>query len=167
MDEPADRSGFVGLVEVAAQVGGRLRARGETVAVAESSAGGLIAAALLAVAGASVFFQGGAVVYTRGAKVALLRLAEAELANPRPATEGHAVVLARAARDTLGATWGIGETGAAGPTGNRYGDPPGHACLAVVGTAERATTVQTDNADRPANMLAFAHAGLRLLLGEL
>jgi nicotinamide-nucleotide amidase len=156
-----------GLIELAGQVGERLRARGETVAVAESSAGGLIAAALLAVPGASSFFRGGAVVYTRVAKERLLGLGEAELASPRASTEGHALVLARGARAALDATWGVGETGAAGPAGNRYGDPPGHACVAAVGAAERASTVRTGRDDRAANMLAFAGAALRLLLDTL
>jgi len=152
------------LVELASRVGERLRARGETVAVGESSAGGLIAAALLAVPGASGYFQGGAVVYTRTAKGALLGLSEAQLADPRPATEGHALVLARAARDVMDATWGVGETGAAGPTGNRYGDPAGHACVAVAGRVQRTTTIRTGQDDRGSNMVMFAEAALGLLL---
>ena len=171
MERPTDLPGHQGLLRVAEQVGERLGARGETVAVAESSAGGLIAAALLAVPGASAFFLGGAVVYTRAAKVGLLRLGDDALAEPRPATEGHALVLARAARlvTPIAANWGIGETGAAGPTGNRYGDPPGHACVGVVGASgqERAWTVRTDRDDRAANMVAFAEAALRLLLTTL
>lgn len=167
MQPSARTTDFSALATLAQRVGDRLRARGETVGVAESSAGGLIAAALLTVGGASAYFLGGAVVYTRPAKVAFLNLGDAELADPRPATEGHALVLARAARSALGATWGIGETGAAGPTGNRYGDPAGHTCLAVVGETERAITVRTEGDDRVLNMLAFAEAGLRLLLDEL
>ncbi len=169
MERSADLPGHEGLLRVAEQVGARLRARGETVTVAESSAGGLIAAALLAVPGASAFFQGGAVGYTRPAKVGLLGLGDADLAGPRPATEGHALVLARAARQAVPATWGIGETGAAGPTGNRYGDPAGHACVGVAGPDRqvRAWTIRTDRDDRAANMVAFAEAALRLLLTTL
>jgi nicotinamide-nucleotide amidase len=163
----AGRADFGGLVALAEEVGEQLRDRGETVAVAESSAGGLIAAALLSVGGASAYFQGGAVVYTRAAKAGLLALGEPELADPRPATEGHALVLARGARDALGTSWGIGETGAAGPTGNRYGDPAGHACIAVVGAGEWTTTVRTDRPDRAENMVAFAEAALRLLMRAL
>jgi PncC family amidohydrolase len=147
------------------RVAERLVARGETVAVAESSAGGLIAAALLAVPGASAYFRGGAVVYTADAKAVLLSRTRQALSEPRAATEGHALVLAAAIRERLGADWGIGETGAAGPTGNRYGDPPGHACLAVAGPhgLSQALTVATGSAEREANMLAFAVAALRLL----
>ena len=56
---------FAALVALAERVGERLKARGETIAIAESSAGGLISAALLAIPGASAYFVGGAVVYTR------------------------------------------------------------------------------------------------------
>lgn len=121
------------LLALAEQIAGRLVARGESVAVAESSAGGLISAALLAVPGASAYFMGGGVVYTRAAKSTLLRLDEAMLIEPRPATEAHAMILARGIRSALGTSWGIGETGATGPTGNRYGDSAGHACIAVAG----------------------------------
>ena len=154
---------------LAERVGGRLRARGETIAVAESSAGGLIAAALLAVPGASAYFMGGGVIYTRAARSALLSVPESALAveNIRPSTEAYALLLARTARERLGTTWAVGETGAAGPTGNRYGDPPGHACVAVVGPAEHALTVETASADRLANMAAFAAAALQLLAGCL
>jgi PncC family amidohydrolase len=151
------------LIEAATPVGELLRARGETVVVAESSAGGLIAAALLAVPGASAYFLGGAVAYTGTAKERLVGITADDMSLGRAATEVHALALARRARERLGATWGIGETGAAGPTGNRYGDPAGHACIGVVGPVERAETVATGSADRVANMEAFALAALRLL----
>jgi PncC family amidohydrolase len=156
------------LMALAEQVGSRLVARGETVAVAESSAGGLISAALLAVGGASRYFRGGAVVYTKDAKMSFLRLDEKTVTEPRAATEAHALVLARGIRNVMGATWGLGETGATGPTGNRYGDAPGHACIAVVGPQdahreERADTIETGVADRPMNMETFAWAALSLL----
>ena len=155
------------LMAEAARVGEKLRARGETVAVAESSAGGLISAALLAVPGASAFYAGGAVVYTTKAKMTLLHLDEKAVTEPRAATEAHALVLARGVRAALGSTWGIGETGAAGPTGNRYGDAAGHACVGVVGPGvsrkERADTIETAHGDRPTNMEVFAWAALALL----
>jgi PncC family amidohydrolase len=155
------------LLALAEQIAGRLEARGESVAVAESSAGGLISAALLAGPGASAYFVGGGVLYTRAAKSALLRLDEAILIEPRPATEAHAMILARGVRGALGTSWGIGETGATGPTGNRYGDAAGHACIAIAGPTERATTVETGEADRQTNMDAFAAAALRLFLDQL
>jgi nicotinamide-nucleotide amidase len=155
------------LWRLADQVGQRLRERGETVGVAESSAGGLISAALLAVPGASAYFLGGAVAYTGAARGGLLGVPESAMADLRPSTEEYAALLARTIRERLGATWGMAETGASGPTGNRYGDPPGHACLAVAGPAEHALTVETGHADRLANMQAFATAALQLLAGCL
>jgi nicotinamide-nucleotide amidase len=148
----------------AEQLAQRLIARGETISVAESSAGGLISAALLSVAGASAYFVGGAVVYTRTARSALLSIPETALEGMRPSTEAYALLLARTIRERLGTTWAIAETGATGPTGNRYGDPPGHACLAVAGPLEKAITIETSSADREANMQAFATSGLSLLL---
>jgi nicotinamide-nucleotide amidase len=148
---------------MAQSVGDLLKSRGETVAVAESSAGGLISAALLAVPGASAYFKGGGTVYTSDAKRLLIDLPAAAFEANRAATEAHALDLARAARQRLDADWGIGESGAAGPTGNRYGDPAGHSAVGVAGAAERTTTVTTGSADRFENMVAFAVAGLELL----
>jgi PncC family amidohydrolase len=156
--------------ELAAQaerIAARLRAREETVAVAESSAGGLITAALLAVPGASAYCLGGTVIYTRQGWEALRGFDEAVLAGFRSATEGNALVRARFIRARMGASWGIGETGAAGPTGNRYGDPAGHACLAISGPSERAITLRTGSSERLANMKAFAAAALRLFESAL
>jgi PncC family amidohydrolase len=151
------------LMPLAESIAGRLKARRESIAVAESSTGGLIAAALLAVPGASAYFLGGAVAYTRQAKMLLLGLDEPALTKFRSATEPHALVLARAAKARFAATWGLSETGATGPAGNRYGDPAGHTCLAVAGLLERAVTLETGSADRLANMHAFARAALELL----
>jgi len=151
------------LEEIALAAGQLLKANGQTVAVAESSAGGLISAALLAVPGASSYFKGGGVVYTSQSKTLLMDVSETEMQRDRAATEAHALALARAARQRLGADWGIGETGAAGPTGNRYGDPAGHCCIAVAGPCEKALTLRTDSADRAENMRAFAQAAVELL----
>jgi nicotinamide-nucleotide amidase len=155
------------LLPIAETIAARLKARRETIAIAESSTGGLISAALLAMPGASAYFLGGAVAYTRPAKQLLLSIDDATLAQFRPATEGHALVLARAARARFACTWGLAETGATGPTGNRYGDPAGHTCLAIVGAAERAITLETGKDDRVANMHAFAAAALKLLADSL
>jgi PncC family amidohydrolase len=155
------------LLPLAERAGSLLKARNETIAVAESSAGGLISAALLAVPGASAYFLGGAVVYTRKARAELLGIPESELAGTRPATEPYALLLARTARQRLAATWALAETGATGPTGNRYGDAAGHACIAIVGSVERAITLETARDDRRANMHAFAAAALALLIESL
>src|SRR5262245_33629226 len=125
------------LLPLAAQVAERLVARKETVAVAESSAGGLIAAALLAVPGASAYFLGGAVVYTAAARTAWLGIGAADMDGMRASTEPYAAMLAQRVRHKHGATWSIAETGAAGPAGNRYGDAAGHSCIAVAGPVDR------------------------------
>jgi nicotinamide-nucleotide amidase len=151
------------LLPLAEIVAKRLIARRETIAVAESSTGGLIAAALLAVPGASAYFLGGAVIYTKSARAALLGIGDAEMVGLRPATEAYALLLAKRMRERHGAAWGLGETGATGPTGNRYGDPAGHTCIAVCGPAERAITLRTGSAERLANMDAFAKRALELL----
>jgi len=103
------------LLPLAETIAAQLKARSETIAVAESSTGGLISAALLAVPGASAYFLGGAVVYTRQAKNLLLAIGDGALSEFRPATEPHALLLARRARVQFSATWGLGETGATGP----------------------------------------------------
>ena len=150
-------------VEVLAlEIANCLRDRGETISVAESSSGGLVSAALLAVPGASAYFLGGSVVYTRPAKNTLLAVPDAILDEYRSASEPHALALARAARERLGADWGLAETGAAGPTGNRYGDAAGHTCIAISGAAEIVRTIETEDDDRAANMARFTKAALDL-----
>jgi PncC family amidohydrolase len=152
------------LLPLAEAIAQRLIARRESIAIAESSTGGLIAAALLAVPGASAYFLGGAVVYTKSARAALLGIGDAEMAGLRPSTETYALLLAARVRERHDATWGLGETGATGPTGNRYGDPAGHTCIAVAGPTERAVRLRTGSADRFANMEAFAKRALELLV---
>jgi len=148
-------------------VGELLKQRKETLAVAESSAGGLINAALVAVPGASAYYLGGCIVYTRPGRSALLDLTKEDMAGIRSASEPFAQLLARRVRASLGATWGLAETGAAGPTGNRYGDPAGHACFAVAGPVDAVVTLKTWSADREANMWAFTRKALELLQGCL
>ena len=148
---------------MAAKVGALLKARGETIAVAESSAGGLISAALLAVPGASAYFKGGGTVYTSEAKRILIGIPAIDMEANRAATQEHALDLARAVRARLNADWGIGESGAAGPTGNRYGDPAGHSALGVSGPKELAIVTNTERENRYENMVAFAVTALELL----
>jgi nicotinamide-nucleotide amidase len=152
------------LLQIAEKIAARLIERKETIAVAESSTGGLIAAALLAVPGASAYFIGGAVVYTRTSRAALLGIGDADMQGLRPSSEPYALMFARRMRERHQATWAVGETGATGPTGNRYGDAAGHSCIAVIGPfVERAVTLETGSADRQANMDAFARRALELL----
>lgn len=155
------------LLPKAERIGVLLKTRRETVGVAESSSGGLVSAALLSVPGASAYFQGGAVVYAAGARTAFLAITPDRMAGIRSASEPYALLLARTVRECLGTTWGIAETGAAGPDGNRYGDGAGHTCVAVSGPTETVVTVETGSGDRIANMHAFALALLDLLTEAL
>lgn len=162
MSAISDGSQLPPLATLAAQVAVLLRERGQTVAVSESSAGGLVSAALLAIPGASNYFLGGAVVYTRRAGKTLLSISADDVKGMRPETEPYAEFVAGRMREQLGATWGLGETGAAGPSGSRYGDAPGHVCVAVSGPVARVRTLETGSPDRPANMDVFARALLQL-----
>jgi len=141
----------------------RLVEQGETIAISDSSAGGLISAALLTVPGASAYSAGGGVIYTRKAIGALFDPSPDKLDGIRSATEPMACLLADTVRSRLGADWGLAKTGATGPNGNRYGDAAGHACLAVSGKQIASRTLETGSSDRVANMVAFANAALELL----
>jgi nicotinamide-nucleotide amidase len=151
------------LLPLAEKIGEVLKARRETIGVAESSSGGLISSALLAIPGASAYYLGGAVVYTLQSRRVLLDLPDSAFAGLRGLTEQLALVLARGARQRFATTWSISEVGAAGPTGSRYGDPPGTSCIAVAGPIERGLVIHTGNPDRVANMRAFAAKALELL----
>jgi len=153
--------------ELAEAVARRLIERRETVAVAESAAGGLISAALLGVAGASAYYKGGFVGYTSEARIKFAGLTAEFIQEHRSVTEPHTLALARGIRERLGATWGISETGAAGPTGNRYGDPVGRVTLAVSGPVERTQLLDTGHGDRRRNMEDFTVATLKLFLEVL
>lgn len=156
------------LLPYAEKAGALLKARNETIAVAESSSGGLVAAALLAVPGASAYFIGGAVLYTRKSLLALTQVDEQQLQSVKPGSEASALMRARLMRERLSATWGVSESGVAGPTGSRYGYAPGHSSIGVSGGAlERAIIVETGNSDRVENMYAFAIATLELLTETL
>ncbi len=150
------------LTSRARAVGALLRERGETVAVAEGSAGGLISASLLSVPGASAYYLGGAVVYTRQASIAWMAGAVETPHGMRGATEVFASYLARSCAVKVGATWGLGEAGAAGPP-NPYGDPAGHCWVAVAGPSEATRHLLTGLDDREANMVEFAAGALQLL----
>jgi PncC family amidohydrolase len=144
-------------------VGALLTERRQTLAVAESSAGGLINAALVAVPGASRYYLGGCIIYTATGREILLGIDAADMTGMRSASEAFARLLARRVRDRLGTTWGLAETGASGPRGNRYGDPPGHACVAVCGPVEAVITVETGSDAREENMWVFARRAVELL----
>jgi len=151
------------LSQLSSSIGALLKERQQTIAVAESSAGGLINAALVAVPGASVFYLGGGVIYTKISREQLMGIPREDVKGMRSASQPYAQLLARRVREKLGATWGLSETGASGPTGNSYGDAAGHACIAVSGPVDAVLTIETGSADREANMREFTRRALELL----
>jgi nicotinamide-nucleotide amidase len=155
------------LLPLAEKIAVMLKQRRENIAVAESTTGGLISAALLSVPGASSYFIGGAVVYTLKARRAMLEVPDSAFAGIKSITEEGAMILARAARTRFAVTWSIADIGASGPTGNRYGDSAGHSCIAIAGPVERSITVETGSADRVANMRTFSAAALNLLIESM
>ena len=155
------------LVPIAEKIAAKLIERRQTIAVAESSTGGLISAALLAVPGASAYFLGGGVIYTRDARRILMDIPDDAMKGIRSASEPYAKLLASQMRQRFSTDWGLSETGATGPTGNRYGDAAGHSCVAIAGPKEEVFTLETGSVDRQANMQAFAKTALELLLRNL
>ncbi len=155
------------LVAIAEQIAAKLIERRQTIAVAESSTGGLISASLLAVPGASAYFLGGAVVYTRDARRILMDIPDEAMKGIRSASEPYAKLLASQMRTRFATDWGLSETGATGPTGNRYGDAAGHSCIGIAGLEPSAMTLETGSADRLANMQVFASSALNFLLQNL
>jgi nicotinamide-nucleotide amidase len=155
------------LVAIAEQIAAKLIERRQTIAVAESSTGGLISAALLAVPGASAYFLGGAVVYTRDARRILADIPDDAMKGFRSSSEPYAKLLAGQIRARFSCDWGLSETGATGPTGNRYGDAAGHSCIGVAGVEQYVMTLETGSADRLANMQVFASTALNFLLQNL
>ncbi|HIM48129.1 MAG TPA: CinA family protein [Dehalococcoidia bacterium] len=151
------------LTSMAASLGALLKETEQTLAVTESSCGGLLSACLVSIPGASAYYRGGAVVYTRFAQRGLLQVPDSAMTGIRASSEPYALLNARTVRESLDTTWALSETGASGPTGNRYGDSAGHACIAVTGPVERAITVETGDDNREANMWVFAKAAFDLL----
>ncbi|KPK05454.1 MAG: damage-inducible protein [Betaproteobacteria bacterium SG8_39] len=151
------------LTSLGSAVGALLTERRQTLAVAESSAGGLINATLVSVPGASSYYLGGCVIYTATGRETLLGITPGDMTGMRSASEPFAQLLARRVREKLGTTWGLAETGASGPRGNRYGDPAGHACIAVSGPVEAVVTLETGSDVREANMWLFARRAIELL----
>ena len=106
-------------------------------------------------------------IYTKHALDGLLTGRVERPPKLRGASEPWVMHLANAARTHVGATWGIGEGGASGPSGNPYGDPAGHAWVGVSGPVDGSRHVLTGDDDRAANMVAFAIAGLDLFAETL
>ncbi len=153
---------------LASEAAEQLKKATQTVAVAESSTGGLISAALLAVPRASAYYLGGSVIYTLPSRRHILGINRDDVAGLKPMTEEMVLPFARKAKEQLDATWGVAELGIAGPTGVRYdkSDPEiaaGSSVIAVTGPITLTTSVTTGHNNREQNMWAFAAAALSLL----
>jgi PncC family amidohydrolase len=160
------------LLPLANEIGNKLIARGETIGVSESSSGGLISAALLAVPGASRYYRGGGVIYAANAFRGLMGLTRDDVEGMRSSSEPYARFMAGTIRKKLRTSWGLCETGASGPSGNPYGDAAGHTCVAVATMRDGALfevsrTLETRLNDRQENMWLFAEAALSLLNEQL
>lgn len=149
------------------EIAALLKARGETIAVSESSTGGLISAALLSVDGASAYYRGGAIIYTPKARAALMGVTKDEMGEMRSASEPYAQFMARTVRERMASTWGLAESGATGPSGNAYGDAAGHCCVAVSGPVSLSLVIETGHGNRAANMEIFRDTALKLLVNAL
>jgi nicotinamide-nucleotide amidase len=126
-----------------------LQKKGLTLALAESCTGGLLAARLTDLPGASAVLQGGVVAYANAAKTALLGVPEALLGSHGAVSESVALAMARGVRERLGAKVGVAATGIAGPDGGSPEKPVGTVCFALVGVAgERAWTVRIPDLGR-------------------
>ena len=101
-------------------------------------------------------------IYTSSARNAFLKIDLAKHPEIRPATESYALLLAESCQEILATTWGLSESGAAGPTGSRYGDDLGHTCIAISGPSKLTKTFESRIQDREANMQLFAEQALKL-----
>ena len=144
-----------------------LKESNQTIGIAESSSGGLISAHLLAIPGASRYFIGGSVIYTRVAQKGLLKVTDGQMDGLRASTEEYASLNAKTIKETLETTWGLSETGATGPSGNRYGDSAGHSCVGVSGPVSRAMTIETGVGEREQNMLSFSKEAMGFFINSL
>jgi PncC family amidohydrolase len=148
---------------LAIEIGDLLIERNETVAVSESTTGGLLSAALLSVGGASKYYVGGGVVYTLASRTALVGVPAERYVDYRGTTPEMLAELAETIRHRLRATWGIAESGLAGPTGGRFGAPAGRTTLSVAGPVVRTEVTETGLTDREMNMVEFTTLALRFL----
>ena len=139
--------------------------RGETLAVAESLTGGLLAASIVDVAGASAVFRGGLVVYATDLKATLAGVPSSLLASHGPVHPLVAAALAAGARQRCSADWGLATTGVAGPD-PQDGIEPGTVYVAVDGPTSRVQRLDLDG-DRAAIRAATVAAALALLAESL
>lgn len=154
------------VVSLAADLVARLTAAGQTVAVAESLTGGLVGAALTAVAGASVVVRGGVLTYATDLKGQLLGVDIGLLARVGAVDADVAEQMARGVRSLMGATYGLATTGAAGPD-PLDGKPVGTVFVAVAGPGSSRVKALSLSGDRGHIRTQSVLAVLRLLAEDL
>lgn len=138
--------------------------RKATVALAESCTGGLTAAMLVDVPGSSAQFIGGVVAYDNRVKVSALGVSETLLLQVGAVSEEVAVAMAQGVRERLGADYGVGITGIAGPGGGTEEKPVGLVYIAVSG-AQMTEVRRYDYAgDRAQIRIRAAKSALHLLV---
>ena len=147
-----------------AVIGTLLRKRGETLAVAESCTGGLVAHLLTEVAGSSDYFLFSAITYANQAKISVLNVSAKTLEANGAVAEQTAAEMAVGARTVSGATWAIATTGIAGPGGGSPEKPVGTVCVAIAGPLGVSTRRRVfPFADRSMNKQMFAVSALDML----
>jgi len=144
-----------------------LLAHEETVAVCESSSGGLVSACLLSIPGASAYFIGGGVLYSYAIRKAIVNMGTEEHMRYGGSTPELISEMAKNFNNKIAATWVIGEGGAAGPSKSPYGHNAGYTALAIVGPVCRTQVIETGSANRIENMSEFATDLLRLFIEVL
>ncbi|KAL4745495.1 hypothetical protein BDW72DRAFT_186595 [Aspergillus terricola var. indicus] len=142
-----------------------LKARRETLSVAETAAGGLISACLLSVPGASAVYKGGLTVYTLESRLAFAGWTQVDREKYRGPTTEIVGQMADHTRRTLESTYAVSESGTAGPTGGTTRNrTPGYVAVAVsTANGNQTREVETGSSDRAQNMVAFARESLQLL----
>ena len=154
------------LTHMAEEVAELLRRRGDTIVVAETSTGGLISSALLAVPSASAYYKGGSVLYTYESRKKLLGIKGQDVKGLAPMSEAMVMAFAHKAQAQFASTWAIAELGIAGPTGVVYGEA-GSSVIGIAGPNPVSALLNTGSSERADNMWRFTGHALSLLCKAL
>lgn len=153
--------------EIATRVAGPLQMRQETIALAESCTGGLLAASLTALPGASAYFAGGVVAYANAVKEGVLAVPHQMLIESGAVSEPVAVAMAEGVRALLQTDWAISTTGIAGPGGGSLDKPVGTVWIAVAGRSGAFAHQFKFAGSRDVIQRAAVQSALEMLLARL